>query len=134
MRDGQGNAYATLPLAMRSVLLTKAVHCETAEDPVITKGWVCDGSIVYAQEVLRTVATFWSPDDVVVRWNHVYQNFDRILSRARLHEGLQRYLGIFIRHVIHQIPGPWPTFLPDSWCVTCLSMGIAGDIGLIGWE
>jgi Holliday junction resolvase len=116
-RDGRGNAYEKLPLSITSALLTKAIDHETVEDPIITKAWVCDGSFVYAQEVLRTVVTFWSQDEGPIRWNHVYENFDGILSRARLDDGLQKYFGVFVHILVHQILATWPVFLSESWRV-----------------
>lgn len=114
-RDGRGNAYEELPLEITSALLTKAIDYESVEDPIVTKAWVCDGSVVYAQEVLRTLATFWSQDEAPVRWNHVYENFDSIPSGSRICEVTQKYFGAFIRIVGHQYPETWPPFLPDSW-------------------
>jgi Holliday junction resolvase len=114
-RDANGNSYEQLPQPISSILLTKAVSCEFVEDPYCTQAFVCDGSFIHAQEILRTVARFWLDDDELVRWNHVYGNFDAILSREQLHADLQRYFGIFVQYVIHQLPSTWPGFLPEVW-------------------
>ena len=116
-RDVRGDAYNKLSLPITASLLTSTIHHEAVEDSIITKAWVSDGSFVYAQQILRTVVTFWSADEGPVRWRHVYENFDTILSRASLHDELQRYLGVFVHIVAHQTPAIWPAFLHESWRV-----------------
>lgn len=114
-RDGQGRAYESLSLPITTTILTKAAPLDHVGDPTITKAWVCDGSFVHAQEVLRTIVTFWSADDGPIRWNHVYDNFDRILSRDRLLEGLLANLGTFVKFIGHLLPSSLPASVPESW-------------------
>jgi Holliday junction resolvase len=114
-RDRTGNPYQKLPLSISSALMTKGESCKSDEDPYHTEAFICDNSFVLAQEILRTYVTFWSEHNDLVRWNHVYDNFDAILSRDKLHADLQSYFGIFIKYLLHQLPSTWPSFLPESW-------------------
>jgi Holliday junction resolvase len=114
-RDGGGTPYERLPRSVKYALLTHAVDFESVDDPYITQAFVSGGGMVHAQDILRMIVTFWLRGNEPVRWSHVYQNRDLLPPRDELLTDLQGYYGSFIRCIIHQKPGRWPGFLPETW-------------------